>query len=504
MNTPLLEPLARQEWTSIHARHLLNRAGFGVDHQRADTLAKLGPDAAVRSLVDYEHERVTRPDFLVTTPEDMRRRDLALLDEDERRRRLQELRQQEREAIEKLKAWWLRTMLTTACPLREKMTLFWHGHFATSAQKVRSSAYTYHLNEVFRRHATGNFKALTIEVGQSPSMLRYLDTAQSTKKRPNENWARELMELFTMGQGHYTEQDIKESARAFTGWGIENGQFAYREGIHDFGLKQFMGRKGDFDGWDIIDIIFEQPATAEFISGKLWSFFAYERPEREIVVGLADILRRSGYELRPVLTTMFCSRAFYNAKAIGTQVKSPVQFLLQLASDLGMEAPPYFQMAKASAQLGQNLFFPPNVKGWDGNRAWINANTLLLRYNLPAAVAMARRGKDLRMLSEQEKLDAPRKPAAETEAMVQTAAEEAVWDPLALFAHLQFNTPESCIRALERHFLSVPLSSEQRRLLVQAFASGQADAPLELDGLNPSGVRAALHLLLSSAEYQLC
>jgi hypothetical protein len=499
MSTALLDPIARSDWNPAAARHLLSRAGFGVPHSFVADLAGLSPEAAVDRLILGEESAppLGDPDFLME-PEEFRllRAEYALLSDEERKMKAQELRRQEREAVTRLQAWWIQRMITTACPLQEKMALFWHGHFATSAQKVRSSYHNYTLNDTFRRYATGNFKTLTVAVGQSPAMLRYLDNAQSTKKQPNENWARELMELFTIGKGHYTENDIKESARAFTGWGLAEEQFRFQEKVHDFGMKSFMGRQGDFDGWDIIDIIFEQPATAEFICGKLWKFFAYENPEQDVVRGLADTMRASGYELKPVLRQLFLSQAFHGPQARGTQIKSPAQFAIGLVADLGVADPPYPRMARATDQLGQNLFFPPNVKGWGGNRAWINANTLLIRYNMPVELA-AQLGK--------------RRPAPEqamTDMSMMAQPQEVPpppWKPESLLDGMDFTTVGAAVEALERRFLAVPLREEQRCILAKALcASDDLAAPLRPADVTRSNLLPALHLLLSSAEYQLC
>ena len=389
-----LDPISKDQWNLATARHLLNRAGFGIPHDRAAAMAALSPEEAVGQLVNFgdASSAEARPEFLI---EPLTRREMvqlnkaAGLDDDANRLRVQEMQADERRAIEELKGWWYERMYTTPRPLEEKMTLMWHGHFAVSSQKVKSSWVTYEMNALLRRHATGNFKALTTAVGQCPAMLDYLDNRKSTKAEPNENWARELMELFTLGQGQYTEQDIKESARAFTGWMCTHKEFLYEPKRHDFGQKTFMGRSGDFDGWNIIDIIFEQPAVATFITAKLWRYFASETPDPAVVEELAKIFRESHYEIKPVLTAMFLSKAFYSDTVMGAQIKSPAQFLVQLCADLGLQELPSRALTQAGRMLGQDLFYPPNVKGWDGNRAWINANSLLMRYNAPPALVQA-------------------------------------------------------------------------------------------------------------------
>lgn len=432
---------------------------------------------------------------------------------------------------------------------------------------MKSSQATYHLNKVFRENASGNFKALTIAVGQSPSMLEYLDNRKSTAEHPNENWARELMELFTLGKGNYTEDDIKNSARAFTGWTTSNGGFGYQTDKHDRGIKSFMGRSGEFDGWQIIDIIFEQPAAAMFIANKLWTYFAYENPEPEIVETLAQTLRAANYELRPVLRQMFTSEAFYSDRARGTQVKSPAQLVVQLCEDLNLEEAPYGLLTRATKSLGQDLFYPPNVKGWDGNREWINANTLLLRYNLPLQLAKgtnaAKAREEMQSMSMQESMqetmqvkesgvssmkaetnaEAMKKsletykqqareelrkklaalPGGEAKAIRQklknaTRAERRDilrqlgvapspglrMDPGELFAELQFTTGRGCVDALRRRFLVTPLDPDQENLLLTALGVSSPEAPLTLAQLPMEKRHAALHLVTSLAEYQLC
>ncbi|MFA6239856.1 MAG: DUF1800 domain-containing protein [Candidatus Hydrogenedentales bacterium] len=518
MATPLLEPIHAPEWDRRKARHLLNRAGFGLTHARLDRLAALQPAAAVDYFVDFEEQpdAGAAPGFLVEPVgrEEIRRR-YAAATEEERRKALNEYQQQERLAIQQLKAWWLHRMYTTERPLQEKLALFWHGHFATSAQKVKSSWHTHQLNDVFRRNGAGNFKKLAIEVGQSPSMLRYLDNVQSTKKHPNENWARELMELFTMGKGAYTEDDIKNSARAFTGWSADHRQFVYREDYHDTGDKVFLGRRGDFDGWDIFDIIFEQQAPANFIAKKLWTYFAYEDPEPEIVEGLASTLRQGNYELRPMLRQMFMAQAFYSDKAIAQQVKSPVQTVLQLASDLDYDNPPFSAMAQATQRLGQDLFFPPNVKGWDGGRAWVNANTLLVRYNLPGYLVTAKLKKeDLAMMAYlgqaglQSGQDSPSMTGSAMASMTGDANSDAAlpqWNAQEFFASMEYSTLNECIAQMEDRFLSAPLSPEQRAVLIASLGvEGDPAAPVGDKAIPQRFLFATLHLLLSTAEYQLC
>ena len=536
MSKSPLAPISKARWNARTARHLLNRAGFGVPSERVEQLATMTPEEAVASLVNYSqfpYQGPREPDMM--SPEDYQAelREARALGEEARRERSQELRRQERLDVTALQSWWLERLTLSPRPLEEKMTLFWHGHFATSAQKVQFAWAAWDLNETFRRHAIGNVKELTIAVGQSLSMLRYLDNFRNVKEHPNENWARELLELFTLGVGNYTEQDVKEAARAFTGWTYNDGGFAYREDVHDFGPKVFLGQRGNFDGWDITDIIFTQPAASEFIARKLWAFFVHEDPEPKIVGALAEQLRIHGYNLRPVLYTLFLSRAFYDRQVMGNQIKSPVQFVVQLAHDLQLPSPPYSAMARATAGLGQNLFYPPNVKGWDGGRQWINANTLLLRYNLPKAIVSAgfdrARQEDMGMAMAPESMEERRRERVRTmfqdlpkedrrELRTELAAarpkerremvQQALlkrdipqqWDGASLFPHAHYESAEDCVEALSRRYLAQPLTEENARVLVEAIGKG----PVKPDELARGKRDAALHLLFSSAEYQLC
>ena len=233
-------------------------------------------------------------------------------------------------------------MKETRAPLVEKMTLFWHGHFATSAQKVKNAYWMWRQNETFRRNALGNFKTLLHEISRDPAMMIYLDLAQSQKQHPNENWAREVMELFTLGIGHYSESDIRESARAFTGYQINfrNQQFRFVPEEHDSGRKNFLGQSGRFSGDDILDLIVQQPACPELIGRKLCRFFVADEPAPPLVGAVASSLRQNNFELRPVLEELFRSAEFYSERVIRAQIKSPVQFLVQSCKLLETSLPP--------------------------------------------------------------------------------------------------------------------------------------------------------------------
>jgi uncharacterized protein (DUF1800 family) len=386
-----LNEITKSDWTIARAAHLLNRAGFGGSPAEIKKLYGMGPIGAVDYLVDYESTEagVEPPAFAREPIPDLpNRREMRDADEEERRAMQRKRRRSNQAWINQLRGWWFERMRTSPRPLEEKLTLFWHGHFATSFEKVKSAHAMYRQNATFRKNAAGSFENLVVEVSKDPAMLLYLDGARSKKKSPNENYARELMELFTLGEGNYSEEDIAEAARAFTGWTVNRKTRTFRKDSrnHDGGVKDFMGQSGRFDGEDIIRVILEHPAAAEFMSRKLWEFFAYFDPEREIVSELAAKLRGSGYELRPVLKSMFKSEAFYSTRAGRTQIKSPVQWLIGSLKVLDSPLPDPGLCTYMAASLGQTLFEPPNVKGWEGGSAWITTANLLHRYNLASVL----------------------------------------------------------------------------------------------------------------------
>jgi uncharacterized protein (DUF1800 family) len=282
-----------------------------------------------------------------------------------------------------LRGWWLQRMASGPRPFQERMVLFWHGHFATSVEKVRDAYYMWRQNELFRRLATDNWLRLLLETGKDPAMLIWLDQAQSQKAHPNENFAREVMELFALGEGHYTEHDITEGARALTGWSLDrlDEKYVYRPLYHDTGTKTFLGLNGNLEGDDVIAQIVAQPQAARFITAKLWNYFAGQPPTDKLNDALADVFRSCGNEFKPFLRTMFMSGEFYGDDIVRNQVKSPVQWLIGSVKMLECEMPPTLASYGMLKQLGQDLFAPPNVKGWDGGITWITTNTLLTRYN---------------------------------------------------------------------------------------------------------------------------
>ncbi|MBK8323149.1 MAG: DUF1800 domain-containing protein [Betaproteobacteria bacterium] len=362
------------------ARHLLVRTGFGATAAEIARLAPLEREAAVDGILRATGTKATlAPPAWVDEPFFPFHKFAALPAEE----RMAEQRRNAERAFE-LREWWLRERLATPSPLAERMTLFWHNHFATGQQKVRSGQLMYRQNALLRREALGNFGELLREVSRDPAMLVYLDNAGSRKQAPNENFAREVMELFTLGEGKYAERDIREAARAFTGWSIDRdtGEYRYRPFIHDGGMNTVLGRTGRLGGEDVLEILLARPETATFVTRKLWREFVSPAPDEREVERLGGVLRDSRYSVKPLLRALFLSEAFWSSANRGTLIKSPVDLVVGTMHTFGIRPLDLRPAATASALLGQNLFAPPNVKGWPGGEAWINSATLLGRKQL--------------------------------------------------------------------------------------------------------------------------
>jgi uncharacterized protein (DUF1800 family) len=379
------------------ARHLLARTGFQPTPEEVAIFERLDyADGVERILGGMRAKAATPlPEWMGMSPVEFfqanreQRRDnremkdaRALgqqmgLDKDRVLKIASLVRQQGGEA----KAWWYRELLTTTSPFTERMVLFWHGHFTSSVQKVKYVPALVRQNELFRREAAGNFGRLLKEITRDPAMLMYLDGATSRKDRPNENFARELLELFTVGEGQYGERDIKEAARAFTGWSIDRQTGAHRvyRVIHDDGDKTFLGRSGNFDGDDIVAAVLAHPRTAERVVEKLWLEFVSPKPDQAEVRRLAGILRGADYDMKPLLRAMLLSPAFRDPANRGTLFKSPVEMTVGTLRLLQIPVDDTQRLVRAGKLLGQDVFDPPNVKGWPGGEAWISSYTLMLR-----------------------------------------------------------------------------------------------------------------------------
>lgn len=363
------------------AVHLLLRTGFGAAPADVQKLAGLTRAQAVKRLLDTARTgALTPPPPWVDGP----RPDWAAHWQGSDELVKQAFNQQrDREAIE-LKAWWYAEMLATPSPFTERMTLFWHGHFPSSMDKVRAPDYLYRQNLLFRRHALGNFRTLLRAIARDPAMLRYLDTVASKKGAPNENFARELFELFVLGIGNYTERDVKDAARAFTGWRVDEttGQFAYAHRDHDEGDKTVLGRSGNLDGDGVIDAVLDHPAAARHVVSRLWLEFVSDVPDRAEISRLAQIFRAANYELKPLMNALLTGAAFWAPANRGTLVKSPVEFAVGTIRTFDLALPDTRPLVEFGRRLRQDVFNPPNVRGWPGGTAWISSFTLLARRDL--------------------------------------------------------------------------------------------------------------------------
>jgi len=377
-------PVAATGMGAEEARHLLARTGFGATSAQIVRFAALDRVQAVDGLLaEVRREPQSAPPVFVD-----RERAPASgvpLTPEERRAFVRE----QAENTQALRGWWIADMVATPSPLTERMTLFWHNHFVSSQQKVRPARLMYAQNATFRRYALGDFRALLHAAAREPAMVLYLDSAQNRKGAPNENFAREVMELFTLGEGHYTEQDVKEAARAFTGWGYDRASDAFveRPRLHDDGEKTVFGRRGRFDGDDVLDLIIARPETARFVVTKLWREFVSPEPDGATVDRIAADFRGSGYDLKVALRGLLLSSAFWSADNRGTLVKSPVELVVGTLRVLDVRPDSGAPFATAAAGMSQVLFAPPNVKGWPGGEAWINSSTLLARKQFLEALA---------------------------------------------------------------------------------------------------------------------
>jgi uncharacterized protein (DUF1800 family) len=356
-------------------QHLYWRAGFGpapaqlrqAPGQLPKAVKQLFSLSETYTPLAVEVTDFTRPPRAQATPED---------------RRL--LMRQARMELAKINTTWLKTMATTPAQLREKMAFFWHGHFACRTQRPNFA-----LNQVniLRRHALGKFSDLLINISKDPAMLQFLNNQQNRKLQPNENFAREVLELFTIGRGHYTEQDIKNAARAFTGWGYDAaGNFVFREKQHDAGTKTFMGKTGNFTGEEILWIILENPHTAKFLTNKIYRFFVNENPEAALVAELSQKFYRSGYDIGDLMQTIFSADWFYSPANTGSRIKSPVELITGLQRSFAIDFQDPQALLVVQRALGQVLLNPPNVSGWAGGRNWIDSSSLMFRMKLPQVI----------------------------------------------------------------------------------------------------------------------
>jgi uncharacterized protein (DUF1800 family) len=567
-----LSPLAAADWTYDSARHLLERAGFGGTPEDIARLAAMTPQQAVSSLVDYaavddsglapfvesgiwDRGMDPFPASRAETVRIARERDEALgvrVLPAGSQRRLQPVVDKFFYALrantvetQRLGVWWATRMLTTPRPLEEKLTLFWHGHFATGDAKVRDYRMMLQQNQMLRTHASGSLRGLLVGILEDPAMLVYLDNGENIKKHPNENFGRELLELFTMGVGNYTERDVREAARAFTGWTNDVLTFKFDADQHDFGDKVFLGHHGPLNGEDIVDSILAQPVTGEFVAAKLYRYFVREEISPSVRTELGRSFRASGYQVKPLLTRIFLSKDFYSRPSVATQIKSPVTLVVSTYRKMDLrELPTIPDFGRLTGTLGQALFDPPNVAGWAGGRTWITPATLLQRGNLfrdvlfpdvssfrapdrqmPATYARVganlAKGMNITEATKDGTGDAESNMMADRDEDYNTRYASyrgylMAFDrtrPIprrpvdlsltAMVATAKATTVEAVVDHFVRRFLSVPLAPKNRAALVEFLRdklNGSAIQPG--DALEPA-LRELLYLVVSAPEYQL-
>ncbi|WET68704.1 DUF1800 domain-containing protein [Sphingobacterium sp.] len=354
--------------------HLANRAGFGMSLKQITTFEQQSTAVLWKQ---YAQEQEFHPISFNTEQTEVDYTALSKLNAADKK----QVQQLNRKRNIEINLNFLDEMVHSEDQLREKMAFFWHGHFAS---RVINSNFNAHILNEIRKNALGNFRDLLFAVSKAPAMLNFLNNQQNKKGHPNENFAREVMELFTMGRGNYTESDVREAARAFTGWSYDkDAQFLERKKFHDSGSKTFLGRTGNFDGNAILDIILEQPATARFITDKLYRFLVNEQVDQKIVDTLSKDFFDSGYDVRRLLDRVFTAAWFYDSKNVGNRIKSPVELMAGIMRMLPMEIANPENLIVYQKLLGQMLLYPPNVAGWPSGKAWIDSSTLLLRMQIP-------------------------------------------------------------------------------------------------------------------------
>jgi hypothetical protein len=559
-----LSPISATDWNAERAAHLVERAGFGGTPEDIDRLASMTPQQAVASLVEYarvddsgaqpfeesgvwdrgmdpfppsraEAVRIGREKGAAlgvqTLPPGSPRRLQPVVDKFFYGLRANSIETQ------RLGVWWANRMLTSKRPLEEKLTLFWHGHFATGDAKVRDYRMMLRQNEMLRKNAEGTLGALLVGILKDPAMLVYLDNGENVKAHPNENFGRELLELFTMGVGHYSEKDVREAARAFTGWTNDVLEFRFDKDQHDFGTKTFLDRTGPLDGTDIIDTILKQPATGEHVAAKLYRYFVRDDISPAVKTELGRSFRSSGYEMKPLLTRIFLSKDFYSQPSTATQIKSPVVLVVSTYRKMGLRALPTIpDFGRLTGALGQTLFDPPNVAGWAGGRTWITPATLMQRGNLfrdvLSADAKTFRAPDRLMPATYARVgdnlargmnitEATKEGTGDAESNAQLERDEdyntryasyrgylmafertkpiprhvADLNLTAMVAAAHAGTAEAVVDHFAKRFLSVPLSPKDRAAFVEFFQGKSVTSE--------SALRELLYLVLSAPEYQV-
>ena len=575
-----LSPLAPADWNRARAAHLLERAGFGGTPAEIDAFARLTPREAVRRLVYFEG--AAEPDLKPF--EESGVFDAGLEHFPPSRPATTDLARAKGEALgvkvkpagnrpmqpvvnkffywlrasvletNRVSYWWANRMLTSPRPLQEKMALFWHGHFATTEEKVRDYRKMLQQLELFEAEGLGNFRTLVVGVAQDPAMLAFLDAGVNVKGAPNENFAREIMELFTMGVGNYSEHDIREAARAFTGWNFEGTVFKVNAAQHDDAEKEVLGHRGTFDGVDVIDVILDHPATPQFLAAKLYRFMVREDLDPALRAELGRRLKAGNYDIAPFLEMLLLSKDFYAPESVATRIKGPVDLVVSTYRKLGLEQVPGVpDFNDITGSLGQRLLYPPTVAGWAQGRSWITPGLLLERgnfaldvvfpditfipddrypvrntgYEIRAVHERIRAGMDMTTATKPIDKDggpemmsmsnnADRDEAFNTrfasyrgwqmaiERVKPIPRDTARLDLTAMVHDANLETPAAVVDYFARRFLSVPLDAGTRDHMAAFLQQELGTADIKAaETWMEDPLRMLLHLILSRPEYQL-
>jgi uncharacterized protein (DUF1800 family) len=458
------EPDDKSPWNLKWAGHLYRRAAFGASREELQAAVKLGAKGTFDLLFKGDKQRLEIDAELAEKGADAAGSNDPV----------------------DLRGWWMHRMLRGGPQLREKMTLFWHNHFATSISKIQKPTLMYKQNELLRKHALAKFRPFLLEMSKDPAMVLWLDGNNNIKAKPNENYAREIMELFSLGVGNYTEKDIREAARAFTGWHTDGQKFTFNAEQHDDGEKAVMGKKGKLDGGDIVKILLDQPAAARFLVRKLYRFFVseFEQPSDKFLKPLSDAFRESDYDIAALMKTMLSSRHFYSEYAYRKRIKCPVEFVLGCVLCTGTTYNPKRNigvtpraMVSRLELLGQHLFAPPNVKGWEGGKAWLNTATVIARHNFAHALCISGRLND-------------GDPKPRTTIPIGVSP-----DSMALKAEI--SEPEDLVAFYADIMLQGDITKTVRTKLVDHVASESEEFP------RSQLVKEMIHALMCMPEYQL-
>jgi uncharacterized protein (DUF1800 family) len=482
--------------SQVRNQHLMWRAGFGP---AAGQLAQLG-SASHLDLYQQLHKSAAKsPTALDATNETLKALAQSLREEAIRKKQLdadqrRQLQQQTRQAIRDLNLLWLDEMVQSDAQLREKMSFFWHGHFASRNLNV---FFQQQLLQIIRQNALGSFRDLLHQVSKSASILNFLNANQNRKDHPNENFAREVMELFTLGRGNYTEQDVKEAARAFTGWGANReGEFAFRRFQHDAGSKVVLAKNGSFTGEQVLDILLEQKQTARYITRKLYSFFVNEAVDNNRLEWLSDRFYKSDYSIGKLMEDIFTSDWFYDEKNIGAKIKSPVELIVGLRRILPMKLENDDAQLLLQRVLGQVLFYPPNVAGWPGGKSWIDSSTLMMRMRLPQLISdkdemnVKPKADDDQMMgkADDKELAAGRKIMGKAGKLIKADID---WTPL--IGNLANTSKENLLDGLNSTLLQVKPSFNAS--MIRAYTDNSS---------REGFIKTATVQIMSTPEYQMC